>query len=140
MVKSLFLEINFSLIMFREDRGRKMFCYNCGSGINEQSKFCQNCGSKVNVQESVDNENSNLKVKNLEYREPLFKSIVYGFTFIQNCIANLLGGLGYRYRKYGYAMSWILCILLAPTWILVSIAIIMFRIFVMPILKGNNII
>lgn len=117
-----------------------MFCYNCGSEINEQSKFCQNCGSKVNVQESVDSRNSNLKINNLEYREPLLKSIVYGFTFIQNCIANLLGGLGDRYRSYGYAMSWILCILLAPTWILVSIVIIMFRIFVMPILKRNNII
>ncbi len=117
-----------------------MFCYNCGSEINEQSKFCQNCGSKVNVQKSVDNGSSNLRVNNLEYREPLFKSIVYGFTFIQNCIANLLGVLGHGYRKYGYAMSWILCILLAPTWVLVSIAIIMFRIFVMPILKGNNII
>ncbi|MBN1057079.1 zinc ribbon domain-containing protein [Clostridium botulinum] len=120
-----------------------MYCKYCGNEINYNAKFCDKCGNSTGEKKYRDKDGCQFNDDFIEefYRESLMTSIIKGIDFIPSCLVAIISGIGaYNYivgaRVFGYAI----CIYYFPIWIIIAIGVTLYRIFMMPKLKKDNII
>ncbi|WP_315080640.1 hypothetical protein [uncultured Clostridium sp.] len=114
-----------------------MYCQQCGNETNNNAIFCDKCGNKIIENNFQSNDNFIEEF----YIEPLSTSIIKGIDFIPNCIGKLFGAFGSQTYFYCHIFGYFVCIIgILPIWIISSIIVTLYRIFMIPKLKKDNVI